>query len=98
MSDDAVAATPEEKHLPIPVIGRKGPAVAEHDGLSRAPVLVEYLDAVLGLDCRHIVASCVGLRKSAVSTSFWRHVGRARGPNLSGQLPGASSRRFASNR
>jgi hypothetical protein len=27
--------------------------MAEHDGLTGAPVLVENLDAVLGGDCRH---------------------------------------------
>jgi hypothetical protein len=29
----------EEQHLDVPVIGRQGPPVAKHDGLTVAPVL-----------------------------------------------------------
>ena len=43
----------EEQHLRVPVVGRQRPAVAEHDGLTLAPVLVEDLNAVLGGDRGH---------------------------------------------
>ena len=38
--DDAVAVTEEEQHLVVPVVGGEGPAVAEDDGLTLAPILV----------------------------------------------------------
>ena len=53
MGDDAKAVVEEEQHLRVPVVGRQRPAVAEHDRLARAPVLVEDLDAVLGGDGGH---------------------------------------------
>ena len=53
VGDDAVALLEEEQHLGVPVVGRQGPAVAEHDGLALAPVLVEDLDAVFGGDRVH---------------------------------------------
>src|SRR6266851_8529316 len=53
MGDDAITVFEEEQHLVIPVIGRQRPAVAEHDGLTLAPVLVKDLDIVLGRDDRH---------------------------------------------
>src|ERR1700678_720080 len=57
MGDDAIAVVEEEQHLRVPVIGRKRPAMTEHDGLTRAPVLVVDFDAVFGLDCRHGASS-----------------------------------------
>src|SRR2546429_7561913 len=53
MRDHAIAAIHEEHHLPVPVICRQWPAMAEDDGLSLAPVLVEDLNAVLRLDFAH---------------------------------------------
>jgi len=53
MGDDAEAVVQEEEHLRIPVVGRKRPAMAEDDGLSRTPVLVEYLGTVFGGDRGH---------------------------------------------
>ena len=53
MRDDAIAVSEEEQHLRVPIVRREGPAVAEHDGLALAPILVENLDAVAGGDCRH---------------------------------------------
>ena len=53
MGDDAIAVIEEEQHLRVPVIGRQRPAMAEHDGLTFAPVLVEDLNAVLGCDRAH---------------------------------------------
>jgi hypothetical protein len=46
MRDHAIAMTEEEQHLCIPVVGRQRPAMAEHNGLTFAPVLVENLNAV----------------------------------------------------
>ena len=48
MSDDPVALAKEEQHLGVPIISRERPAMAEHDGLSLTPILVENFDAVLG--------------------------------------------------
>ena len=53
MRDHAIAFAQEEQHLHVPVVGRKRPAMAEHDRLSRAPIFVENLDAVLGGHCGH---------------------------------------------
>src|SRR5215470_15366550 len=53
VSDDPVTLREEEEHLGVPVIGGQRPAVSEDDRLPLAPVLVEDLDAVLGLDRAH---------------------------------------------
>src|ERR1700674_2417717 len=53
MGDDAIAMTKEEHHLRIPVIGGERPAMAEHDLLTFAPILVVNFGAVFGLDRRH---------------------------------------------
>src|SRR5260370_9840633 len=53
MRDDTVAASHEEHHLRVPVICREWPAMAEHNGLPLAPVLVEYLNSALRLDFAH---------------------------------------------
>ena len=45
----------EKHHLRVPIIGRQRPAVAKHDGLTLAPVLVENFRAVLRLDCTHFL-------------------------------------------
>src|SRR5438445_2533769 len=54
MGYDAIAVLEEEQHLRVPIIGRQRPAVAEHDGLTFAPVLVEDLNAVFGGDRVHV--------------------------------------------
>ena len=41
VGDHAVALAEEEQHLRVPIIGRQRPAVAKHDGLTFAPVLVD---------------------------------------------------------
>src|ERR1039457_6172493 len=41
MGDRAIAVGCQEDHLGLPAIGIQWPAVAEHDGLSCAPILVE---------------------------------------------------------
>src|SRR3984957_7603837 len=53
MRDDAIALTEEEQHLRVPIVRGERPAVAEHDRLAAAPILVENLDAVACGDCRH---------------------------------------------
>ena len=61
MGDDAIAVIEEEQHLRVPVIGRQRPAVAEDDGLTLAPVLVEDLNAVGGGDHAHLANSFAGV-------------------------------------
>src|SRR6266852_4749135 len=53
MGYDAIAVLEEEQHLRVPVIGRQRPAVAEHDGLTFAPVLVIDVSAIFRRDCVH---------------------------------------------
>src|SRR6185312_3252356 len=69
MRDDAIAMLEEKHHLRIPVIGRQRPAMAEHDGLTFAPVLVEDLDAVFG---RNRIHACLlrGLLTLTVTTTI----------------------------
>jgi hypothetical protein len=55
MGDHAEAFAKEEEHLCAPIVRRERPAMAEHDRLTGAPVLVENLDAVLGRDRRHVL-------------------------------------------
>ena len=56
MGDDAIAVIEEEQHLRVPVIGRQRPTVAEDDGLTFAPVLVEDLNAVFGCNRAHVMS------------------------------------------
>jgi hypothetical protein len=56
VSDDAIAMIEEKQHLRVPIIGRKRPAMAEHDGLPVAPVLVKNLGAVARSDRRQLSA------------------------------------------
>ena len=53
MGNDPKTVIGEEDHLGVPVVGRQRPAMAEHDGLPFAPVLVEYLDAIFGRNRTH---------------------------------------------
>ena len=46
VGNHAVSVLQKEHHLGVAVIGRKRPTVAEHDRLSRSPVLVEDLRPV----------------------------------------------------
>ena len=48
MGDHAEALAEEEQHLRVPIVRRERPAMAEYDRLTRAPILIENLDAVLG--------------------------------------------------
>jgi hypothetical protein len=56
MGDNAIVVVGKEQHLRVPVIGRQRPTMAEHDGLTLAPVLVEDLDAVLCRDRAHVTS------------------------------------------
>src|SRR4029077_19298563 len=51
----------EEQHLRVPVIGRQRPAMAEHNGLTFAPVFVENLNAVFCCNFTHVTPSLLGL-------------------------------------
>ena len=42
-----------KQHLRVPVVSRERPAVAEHDGLSTAPVLIIDLHPIFGCNCTH---------------------------------------------
>src|SRR6266478_8515380 len=53
MGDDAIAVTQEEHHLSVPIVGRQGPSVTKHYGLSFAPVLVIDLRSVFCVNRRH---------------------------------------------
>ena len=55
MRDGAIAMGGHEERLVVPGVGIERPAVAEDDGLPRAPVLVKDRGAVLGGDgaCTH---------------------------------------------
>src|SRR3984957_9462887 len=57
MCDDPIAIIEEKHHLSVPVISGQRPAVAENDGLTFAPVLVENFRTVLGLDETHVSVS-----------------------------------------
>jgi hypothetical protein len=59
MGDDAIAVIEEEQHLRVPVFGLQRPAVAEHDRLTVAPILVIDLTAVLCGDEAQFVFSRV---------------------------------------
>src|SRR5438309_8994893 len=55
MRYDAIAVLEEEQHLRVPVIGRQQPAMAEHNGMTFAPVLVVDVRPVFG--CTHVTHS-----------------------------------------
>src|SRR2546421_5000640 len=53
MGNNAIAVFEEEQHLRVPIVGAERPAVAEHDGLTFAPVLIIDVDvsSVFSSDC-----------------------------------------------
>src|ERR1051326_2059636 len=57
MGNRPVAVLYEEQHLARPRFRRQRPAVAQDHGLSRAPILVVNLSAILGLDSAHLAVS-----------------------------------------
>src|SRR3984885_14694439 len=69
MCYDAIAVTEEEQHLVVPIIGRQRPTMAEYDGLTFAPVLVEDLNAVSGFDCAHVTPSSAQNRLLSIKSA-----------------------------
>jgi hypothetical protein len=67
MGDDAITVLKEEQHLCVPIVGRKWPAMAEHNGLPPTPVLEKDLNAVLSPDYTHF-----WLRSFQTSQWHWR--------------------------
>src|SRR5882672_2143998 len=57
MRDATVAARGQKKHLVFKSVRAEGPAMAEDDGLSRAPVFEVDLRSVFGGDRVHVVFS-----------------------------------------
>src|SRR5215831_6758261 len=53
MCDHTIALVEKKQHLCVPVIGRQRPAMAKHDGLPFAPILVKDFNAVFRLDETH---------------------------------------------
>src|ERR1700704_6807711 len=80
---DAIAVAEEEHHLRVPIIGRQRPAVAKHNGLTFAPVLVVNLRSVFGRNRGHKCSPCLpaarGLMVSRVTPRRlreWRNSSR----------------------
>src|SRR5271155_3934660 len=59
MCDYSKAASEEERHLSIPVVGSQRPAMRKDNRLTGTPVLVENGDAVFRLDSVHWLISSV---------------------------------------
>jgi hypothetical protein len=58
MRDGAKAVGRHEDRLVVPGVGIERPAMAEHDRLARAPVLVEDLGAVLRVGPLLVLGDC----------------------------------------
>src|SRR5258708_38681154 len=56
---DAITLVEEEQHLRVPIIRRKRPAMAKHDGLPFAPILVINLRSVFRHDRAHVAPPLV---------------------------------------
>src|SRR5262245_31328711 len=54
---NAVPMIEEKKHVCIPVIGRKRPAVRKNNRLSGSPILVVNRSAILNCNCAHVIFS-----------------------------------------
>src|SRR6266852_3327857 len=76
MCDDSIALLAEEQHLSVPVIRGERPAMTEHYGLSRAPILVEDLRAVFCRDGRHKGFSLVVTLVVTLSFGLYLQVSR----------------------
>src|SRR5262245_54070211 len=63
MGDDAIALLHEVEQLRIPVVAAQGPAVMQDDSLTRAPVLIEDLNAILCGDRAHCCRSFAWVRR-----------------------------------
>src|SRR5262249_21738733 len=72
MGDDAIALLHKVEQLRIPVVAAQGPAVMQDDSLTRAPVLIEDLNAILCGDRAHRLRSFAWVRKKkAGSPAIW---------------------------
>src|SRR5579859_4755436 len=67
MRDDSIAMLAEEQHLSVPIVRGERPAVTEHDGLARSPVLVVNLCAVFCGDSGHDFSPCVRVSFTKIS-------------------------------
>src|SRR6202048_4124792 len=83
VSYDTIAVVEEEHHLRVQIIGRQRPAVAKHNGLTFAPVLVVNLRSVFGRNRGHKCSPCLpaprGLMVSRVTPRRlreWRNSSR----------------------
>jgi hypothetical protein len=54
VGNHAIAVIEEEQHLRVPIVGRERPAMTEDDGLTFAPVLIENINTIFGLDEAHM--------------------------------------------
>ena len=59
VGDDPITLGEEEQHLRVPIVRTERPAMAEHDGLSFAPVFVINSYSVFGFDVAHNFFSLV---------------------------------------
>src|SRR5438552_16366500 len=80
--NDAETFAEEKKHLRVPIIRRERPAVAEHDGLSFAPVFIIDVD----VSSVFFSDSYVWHRDSFLYSVFTK-ISSARRSSLSGALP-----------
>src|SRR4029077_19755725 len=72
MRDAAKPALAEVEHLRIPIIRAQRPAMAEHNRLPRAPVLVIDLRAIFSRDGAHRALSFVSYETSERFESCFR--------------------------
>ena len=61
VGDHAKAVLREKKHLAIPSVGVKRPAVRERYDRAFAPILIVDLAAILGGDCVHVLFSSLSV-------------------------------------
>ena len=69
VGDATITVRRQEKHLALPTVRIERPAVTELHGLSRAPILVVNLRAILRLQCAHAsfspIIECLEFRRKA---------------------------------
>src|SRR5215813_13212873 len=68
--DDPITFGEEEQHLRVPIVRTERPAMAEHDGLSFAPVFVVNSYSVFGFDVAHIFFLLVNAHSSLPPFNF----------------------------
>src|SRR5579862_6968781 len=75
VSDHTIALIEEEHHLIVPIVSRERPAVAKHDGLTFAPVLVINFESVFRGNRGHVMTllggwKCVGGHYAPIARIF----------------------------